>query len=363
MLEHYKKSYELEQKTWSSGGKLIVQLAGLPKDHRLTHILMETSATVTKANMGSVTVYPRSLAKVFALVEHKSPRWSVRRTGRQLWLDAKHQDGKSLNNASTTIAGSGGTGTLTNFMRLSPVDFSAGSPNDCAMPTSLLEGKTIEITCASTSTIETDTTISACTVKFTCFFIPGAGDTIPSKVRQDYEDWNQATALLRPGVYSHLYIYDESDDAVTTTEYTKIRVQMDGREVVDNLPTTQLIAEYNRVSVQGASQDNELEQLPTSTALFIPVITPEKGSKLSNLPTATQTCRADITGSVSTARWAYRTIELASESEDNEAMRLMGVAEPERTPRGEKTSSKVAVNATGVRSAVLSRILPKRFVR
>lgn len=362
MLEHYKKSYELEQKTWTSGGKLIVQLAGLPKDHRLTHILIEQTSTVTNAG-ATGGIYPRSLATSLALIEHKSPRWTVRRTGKQLWNDAKHMDGKSLNNAAVSVTGMGGSAEVKCFMRLSPVDFNAGSPNDCAQPTSLMEGKTIEITCASTPTVESGFTISATTLKFTCFFIPGAGDTVPTKVRQDYEDWAQATALLRPGVYSHLYIYDESDSAVTTTEYTKVRVQQDGREVVDNLPTTQLIAEYNRVSVQGASQDNELEQLPTGTALFIPVITPEKGYKVSNLPTATQTCRADITGSVSTARWAYRILELASETEDNEAMRLMGVAEPERTPRGEKTRSKVAVNATGVRASVLSRVLPKRFLR
>jgi hypothetical protein len=208
-------------------------------------------------------------------------------------------------------------------------------------------------------------TVSSASIRTTVVCIEGAGDKLPSEVVIDYEDWNQQTSQIKArGAFSDLLLWDESDDAVTLTEYTNITLRADGREVLNNVRTSLLVHDFNDKNCAGGTQDNESEQLPTTgNLLFLPVLSPAMNYKSSQLTEADESLRVDFSGSATAAKWCYRKIVDSDESAIGDAMRAMGVKDPSRAALESSTIKGNELQGEPRRVARLERRLPKRFRR
>lgn len=356
----YKKHYKLDSRAWAASGNTTLPMQSLPGG-RLTHIVLEVTATVTNSTAGDYTAYPRQLARLIAKLAVDTPTWEVKATGRTLWNGYRHRQGKSLSNGGSTIS-TMSTGTVRAFLHLSPVDWRAASPLDCAQPTELLEGKSIEVEWSSSGTLDTDVAASAITVRPVMFLDPSAGVVIPSRVVEGYEDWTGAAVLLpATGNYTHLHVYDESDDVVTTTEYASMRVTADGNDVVPDLSSTQLLGEFNHHSVMASSQDNETDQLPGASVLFMPVLTPKPGYKLTSTVYTAGQLKVEITGTATTSRFAFRIVQERTQSQEVTALSLLGLEDPKASVGYVKSVGNKKIDPkASVKGAKLARSLPYR---
>lgn len=382
----FKPTYECESKTWTLGQKLIFQLVGLPPNQKLDHADLILEGSVTNNDPDDIiTVYTQQLCQLFAQIYHKSIACDIRTTGRALWVMYRSMFGKALGNAGQAIpvADSDGDETIPFILTL-PIYFSdrnAKNPFYACQPTELLEGKTIEVQCASTNVIGTsdptdgdeNQTFSAGTVRLVLYFVPGDKKPnsveLPSKLRLDFEDWNQQTAFLKVGgAYSHLMIYDETDDALDQTDYTRVRVQLDGYDVVDRLPTDALIGQYNDAVALGGTQAagntssvSETEQLANvGVTGFLPILNPPQGYLLEQLP-KTQSggaARVDIEGDSTGARFLYRMIDDMSQSEREEIAKMLGISNPKTASYASKHEDSVPPSGSPQHVASLQKKLP-----
>ncbi len=363
----FKPTYELPSVNFSANGKTPIQLLGLPEG-RVTHIMLELDGVASSSNGAGTNVRPRQFAGRIAQAYLETELFKMRATGKSLWNLYKHMNGKSLMNSIVAVANVNTTIRAVVIIPFS--DPRAASPNDTAMPSSLLNGKSLEIQWgAGTFTIGADTiTVSTNTLlRATAFLIPEseAKDGLPAAVRIDYEDWSGQTALLasgKGGAITHLHVHDDSDDSVSLTEYERFRVQCDGVDAVDRLRTFQLVAAYNDAFALGGDQSNETEQLPDSALLFIPIITPRVGYKLMQVPDFENVMRADITGTATSARFVYRIVEDRHPAQEVSAGKKMGMADPENRRVAVKTLSKTDLVGSVKQVEKARKRLPVRLV-
>lgn len=358
---------------FAAGGNAAPVFAALPPC-RVRGVFVEIDASITNNHATlSQTVYPRQIARSIAQVRFKSARWNVEGTGRYLWGLYRAMTGKALGNAGVTIA-SLGSSAMRTYVYIPAADVYAADPLEGAQPHELLTGKSFEVTLASSSTIGTGggstQVITSATYRFYAVCAEPAPGTLPTSVRLGYTDWTGTDANVKSGGrFSHLFIFDEADDTVTLTEYATIGVTMgDGSEVIPNGTRAQwLLNAYNDEAAWGASQDNELEQLPQDSVLILPLITAPRGYKQSQLPfgdSGQTTVR--ITGTVTSTRFGWRILEPRSTVEENNDIAEMDAAsgrkrDAGKVPRGEKTLSKVSLRGPAGKRDALRATLPIRF--
>jgi len=354
-------THELEGKEFTASAKRQIQLLGLPAGQVVRFIMLELDSVLSNSTGAPISVTSRELVKLIANIDLDTPRFTMRANGKQLWAYYRAMMGKSLTNTAYTVPANG-TLPARAFLMIPFFDTRSVSPGDFEQPCELLERHNIEITCANSATIKTGLTVSQCLFRSTCFFGPGKGGVLPAKVKLNYADWGGQTANLDMGVYSDLFIIDEADDAVAVADVSKIRVRFDGNTIVDNLPTEQLVSVFNHEHAMGGSVNDE--QLPDDQFLFLPILTAPKGYKLTKLPGASSSARADITGSLTQPRFVYRVVEPTTSAEDSaDIAKVAGIpaTTAATTPRVAKTASKVAVQGNPIEKLNVSSILPKKF--
>ncbi|MCC7073759.1 MAG: hypothetical protein IT383_20780 [Deltaproteobacteria bacterium] len=367
---------ELQSFSWSSGGKVAVQLKSLPKKRRVTGIMAWLSGTVANTSGGTLLVYPGALAEVLGRVFLESELAKVRATGRGLASFFHHMTGRQLMaNPSTSIAHSA-SGTVNFYAYIPFADPRAHSPNDAAIPCELLEDRVMEFDFGDGATLgdTAGVTLSAGTLRTYVHTIDGGEGVIPTPSRIDYVDWAGQTAYPLPkGAVSHLMVYDESDAAVApTSEYTRFTLEGDGVKLIDNVNVEALIGEWNMrhslgagmggvTEVHASATDVPAEQLNPASTPFIPLVTPPQGYKLSQLLHAEENFRVDYSGSNTSARFMYRTLGDRAPEQELRALSKLGVAEPERAMLSVKTASKTDLSGSAARVNRLARLLPKRI--
>ncbi len=359
---------ELESKDYGVK-KASVQLVDLEDDHRVTHMVMQVDATVANSAAGAVTVLPRQLAAIFSTILLDSPLFKMRATGRMLWNLYRHMSGKSLSNGGVSVAGGGGTSNLKANLVIPFADPYAADPNGTAQPSELLrKGKALEYILNPSNVIGTggagQQTVSAAQIRTFPVYIPGAGKKLPSETILDYEEWGQKTSYIKPkGGFSHLFLWDEADDALTLDEYTDVTARFDGRAIMESLKTSFLVNEFNHRMARGGSQDNELEQLPLSgNLLFLPVLTPPAGYKTTQLWSAEEAARLDFNGTATSARWGYRQVVDTEEAVERDAIRAMG-EDPDKVEVEPSTLKGLPLTGDAMRVRRNAKRLPKRLVR
>lgn len=357
-MSAYRQKYPLPSQNVSAGGNVVVDLAGLPDDARLTAILLEIAGTFTSASTDQAVTLADS-AVLLQTADLDSDFFFLRGTGRLLVALEHLMTGRKFGTLLTATTG-GVAGRATIVIPLA--DPTAIKPNDCAVPVRLIQDRTLNIGFKSALTLGTtdEVTVSSATLKPTAILAPDNGDTIPSKSRINYEDWAQATAMLKPGHFSHLGIYEEAM-AVTLAEIAQVSLSLDGQPIVDRTYTTQLVADFNRVRCSDAA--SMLSYQPSASQFFIPVLAPEDKYQATNLPRAENSARADIdSGTQSTARWFYRQVVPAEPAIEASAIRKLGF-EPETALMQSKTESKSQLGGSPKRVYRNARLLPKRIYR
>jgi hypothetical protein len=368
-------THELESKSWTSGGKLQVKL-DIPEECRVTHILVQQEHTVQNTHSSDVNVYDFHLDQVLQNILLDAPLLHIRSTGRALRELYAMMRGKYLTVPGAQVVSASSSATVRSFCVIPFSDPRAYRPHDTAAKSKLLRKTQLEIVLAAQGDFLTSTTatqqVTAGNFYFTAFCIPDNGEALPAELAIDYEDWSQSTAHIKgAGALSHLFAYDETDRSLNiSTEYTRLKATTDGAKFIDNTRSEQLVADYNdKMSLgidaitAGIDAGALGEQLGKTTVPFVPIFTPANGYKLSELPHANDAVRVDLTGSASSTRFVYRQIKATDQASEHEAMRVLGVQAPERTPVEAKTASKVAVDGgqNVKRAQRLRRTLPKRF--
>jgi hypothetical protein len=362
MAGAFKSLYPLPTKDVSANGNAQIELLGLPLAARVAGFILEIIGIGTTA-ASTQAVTPVNLAILLAQVDCDSDFFFMRATGRLLHVLDRLMQGSAIASAAQSVTCTTGGNSVRGQLYIPLADARARKPQDTAVPVRLLREKTINIGFKSTLALglTQDVTMSATKLRATAVLLPDNGDTIPTKSRIYFEDWGQATANLQPGHFSHLGVYDEADLAVDIAQYAQFSLALDGQQVIDRIPSQQLIADYNRKTVRDAAQ--ELSYQPGATLEFIPIISEPDKYELTKVPYAEGACRADIdSGSATTARYFYRQVLQINETEGRSAAVRLG-HDPEVSKVSVKTDSKAPPQGSAARVARHSRLLPKRLER
>lgn len=366
---------ELQSFSWSSGGKVAVQLKSLPKGRRVTGLTFWLAGTVANTSGGTLLVYPQALAEVLGRVFLESELFKLRATGRMLTSMYHHATGRAFMAKPATSIATAGSGAVNMFAHVPLSDSRAMSPYDTAIPSELLEDRVIEVDFGDGATLgdTAGVTLSAGQLRTYIHTVDGGEGIIPTPSRIDYVDWAGQTAYPLPqGACSHLFIYDESDAALApVTEYTRFTLEGDGQKLIDNVNVEALVADWNHkhasgyeiggvTEVHASATDVPAEQLNPASTPFVPLITPPNQYKLSQLLYAEENFRVDYSGSNTSARFAYRIVGDRKPEQELRALSKMGVAEPERAMLAVKTASKTDLAGPSKRVERLGRLLPKR---
>lgn len=356
----FKFMHPLPSKSMTAGGQVSVELAGLPIKARIASFLIEITGTATSAS-STQAFTPQEMAKLIANVDIDSDFFWVRTTGQGLHVLNKMMRGYPVASAAQSVTATTGGVAARCFLEIPCADPRAYEPNDTAIPTRLIREKTINLNFKDALTLGTtiEVTMSNVLVRVFALLVPESGDVIPTATRIAHEDWSQKTANLKPGAFSHLGIYDESDLAVTIAQYAQLSVGLDGAQLYDRVQTQHFLAQFNRLV--GFDPDYELSYQDGADLQFIPLIVQPDKYKLTQLPDSESEARVDIdSGTATGARYIYRQIVDVRDATARNAMIRLG-HEPSESEIGVKTASNSPLQGSEERVIKHARRLPKRL--
>jgi hypothetical protein len=356
----FKFMHPLPVKAIEGGGQVSIELSGLPIMARVAAFILEITGTATSASSTSALT-PITLAQLITNVDFDSDFLFVRTTGRGLHVLDRLMNGTPIASGAQSITATTGGVAARGMLRIPLSDPRANEPHDTAIPVRLLREKTLNLNfkAALTLGLSPEVTISAAQVRVFAQLVPESGDVIPTKIRIQHEDKNEATASLKPGHYTHLCIYDDTDLVATLAEYSQLTVQMDGANLYDRVQTQHLVSKWNEMV--GHDQATELSYQSGGSLDFLPIIAQPDKYKLTQVPFAESEVRVDIeAGSKTAARYLYRQAVPLRDSEARGAMLRLG-HEPEQASVAVKTSSKEPLKGSEGRVIRHARLLPKRI--
>lgn len=385
-MQYQSRLYELQSFTGTPGTiqSLQYDIRGLPYGQRVEAFLLVCDVVATaqaeapKSFTDADTIVRNSLGQF----DHASEFWRLRADGRGLTYLYHHMNGRALGDATFGING-GETKKLRAVAVLPVGDRNGFAPTDCAIPTELLNGTSLQLNTTSASFSDimalkddegnlVESTGSIAYRLFACL-IEGTGPVDPTPSEVNYEDWGGQTVLLRPGAYSHLAAYfstpiGSSEDPYAidlNSDIQRVTWNIASTPVLQNVFSWSTVIEFDRSSVAGGFVDNAKEQLDLSVVPFLPIYTPPQKYKLTGLP---QTRQPDsilqFNGSAEQFRVIYRRLPFKTESQIRAAAQSFGLSSFSRKL---KTASKFDVangsNAPGdVRKrSMLSQLLPGRI--
>jgi hypothetical protein len=358
----YKTFYPLPAKDLVADGNVAVELSGLPIQARVAAFMVQISGTATSAS-STAAITADMLAQLIKAVDLDSDFWYVRATGRSLHVLNRLMTGFRVASAAQGVTATTGGVAVTGMLAIPASDERSENPNDTAVPVRLLREKTLNFQFKTGGALTLGTTpevtLTNCKLKVYAILVPEDGDVIPAKSRIYFDDKAEASANLPAGHYTHMCIYKESTLVTTNAEYVKMSLAFDGAQLYDRVETAQFIAKYNQLVPRDAAQ--ELSYQPAGSNEFLPLIYQPDKYKLTQVPYADGTVRADIDdGTLTAARYLYRVILPVTEAETrNAAVRLGHDAETSKVKV--KTSSKTPLQGSAERVNRHARILPKRL--
>jgi hypothetical protein len=361
----YTGTLELESRTITAGGKVLIPIAGLQAGQAVKHIVCELDGTLTNSTGAIINTSARILNNVIAILQLKSARYKVRATGFQMACLYRAMHGKNATDNAYAVPATGSI-PAKGWLWIEFRDTRAVQPDEFDMPCELLESKNIELAFAQSLTLATGLTFAG-TVRPTVFYAPPKSHGyLPPSVLIDYADWGGQTANLTPGTYTDLYVIDETDGSVSIAQVTNLRLRMDGANVLDTVRSEMLVAKFNHEQVAGGDIGNDSEGLPADNFLFLPGITPPFGYQIPNLPTGMTSVRADITGTTTAPRFFSRVIEQttdATDSNDIAAVEHITPVAASKTPRAPATASKLRIVGSPLRVQHVSSTIAKAYPR
>ncbi len=361
----------LDTRPVSAGDGYAVTMKQVPNGQRLAAFGIEGAYTVNNTAAGAVNVFPRQLARFFAQMFFASEMFRLHMTGRQAVVDYRMLTGKMLQNAAVSIAGGGGTAAMILKLLILLYDRNAEEPAAACQPTRLIRDAEAGLEVSHASSLQVGSggggtqNITAGTTRYYAGLIEGAGPKGPAELEIGYQQWNQQTVLLPGGAaYPYLYLWDEADDAITLGggDYERLTLDVDGKPVLSDIRTEELVSDFNDDAALGSAVDNETEQLPTSgSLLFLPIHRPRRGYKLGQLlldPDEGGQLGVTWSGAATAGRFGYRRIvDSKAEVRESVGQKLTGKREVMARP----ATLKGELAGAGRRVERLERRLPTRF--
>lgn len=360
---NFKTRFSLPVKDLVAGGGAEVECNSIPDNSRIAGFLIALAGTATAASETSA-VTCENLVQLISQLNLDSEFLYIRLSGRDIHCLEWAMLGKPTASRAQSITATTGGVACRVEMYLPLADPRALNPNDTAMPARLIKDRTISITPKSVFTLglSPEVTVSAVQLRITAILVPESDEQLPVKTRMYFEQWNQQTANLSPGHFSHLICTGDGTLTCTREQYAQMSVGFDGSSLVDRQMTADLIADWNRA--MACASDHELSYQAAQPLPFIPLITPpDRKYKLTQLCRADSVVRVDIeSGTATTGRYVYRTFKEVSDDDAAAGARKMG-HDPDTVKIKIKTASKVAVAGSANRVMRHTRLLPKKLER
>lgn len=352
--------HPLPVKDVSANGQVSVELGNLPVRSIVAGFIIGLEGTATAASSTSAFT-PVTMAQLITNIDLDSDMLQIRLTGRAVHVLDRIMNGKPTASAAQTITATTGGVAAMGMLRLSLSDPRCADPDATAMPARLLRQHTLNFNFKSTLTLglSPEVTMSAMKLRVFAQLLPENGDVIPVKQNIRWENWNQLTANLKAGHYTHLAIYDESDLAVTLAEYAQLTMQMDGENMYDRVQTPHFVAKYNQEVPR--DQAMELSYQAAQNLDFLPLIFQPDKYKLTKVPECEQGLTVTIeSGTATGATYIYRQCLPLRDAEGRATMLRLG-HDPETSKVTVKTLSKEPLKGDEARVLKHARLLPKRL--
>jgi hypothetical protein len=168
-------------------------------------------------------------------------------------------------------------------------DKSGKRPSDFAIPGALLRDKSIQIEAwagvagALTLDLTVDVVLTNLIIRPYAIVQPIRQLHVPSITKIFHEDFTAALHRVpSEGLLQYACLYDESDLSLTLAEYAQMSMSANGQKLIDRLPTSALVSEWNELMAEAAA--DELSYIPSAANAFLPLVTAPKHFSILKLP-------------------------------------------------------------------------------
>lgn len=367
--------YLAESKTFGVSNKVIVSLRDLPPGRRVTKIMLSLEVAITTAATAAA-VLANALPNLIASIVCGD---YIRATGQSIARLNWQVRGKMFETMYGVPATNASVFDREIRLMIPFADRRAHEQNDTCRNTELFRNEPLEITFGPLPNLGTGggSGITGTLRTIVCHEPADAG-VIHTPFMLNYEDWNQDDVILRPGVYSDIYVFNEDGTTITDTVLTDATMYGDGELVLPKIQANELCALFNWNQSEGGGvysasatapvAGEELEDRPAATAAagagvtmnWVPVLSPRPRYKITKLLDIRNALRISFTGSASTFRIGYRLLKPHTGASVAETAVRLGIPDPVRAIENKLVQSKTASKAGKV-SARQASILPVRF--
>lgn len=376
----------LQSQTFTSGASVSIQTAGaLPTGRRVRQVIFRLDLDITQPGAGAAVQNGAILHQLISQCK-VGRRVSITGFG-MLFLDWL-MNGFPSNLPPGLPATANGVFSRSIVWTLNYCDLSSRTPDDSAVPSELWTDP-IEIR-FGTNAIFAATVPTLGNGLLRTFVVHDAASsakngkrvTIPQSLNIQSDDFNALTALInKPGAWAYAVLYRETgitagtdNGQVTSTQVSNVIASVDGVPLMNNVRAQDIVTVFNRVKAEGGVYRNETNNgvagtLPipgTATNTFppsvsgelimeqpgpangagqgvtmdcIPLLFPPKNYHVSMLPRAKTGFRADLTGTLTGYKVAYRLIERRPDSAVANASRRLGITKGTFIPKPDAAKS------------------------
>lgn len=369
----------LESKTYVPGGNLQISLRDLPPGYRVQGILLRLEAVFT-TGAAAALIPSQQLFRLFQNIEIGK---QTKVTGLLLHLLGWLQKG-----AEQYLPAAIPATNATAFRRTVEVEIpwygvQAWAPGDLAPQTEETSNLAMSIDMAAWAALDggsnTWNTLNAATgVAGTVrayAVLDESNEIISPKVRLGYVDWNGQSAILEPGAYEYLFVYNEDGSAIDSTQVITAAMAADGQKVSDPLKLEEYALLFNAFNASAPVYRSSSATVPqggsaithepantggaaaTVTAELLPLVFGAPGKKISQSLIVRSNLRVDFTGSKTAFRLAFKRIDPHDESSAVASAQRQGIPVTSAAQLTPKTESKAPLSAS---RADLAPFLPLR---
>lgn len=373
------KVYQLESKTYVSGGSVPISLKDLPKKHRIKYFVCRLEAVFT-TGAAAAAIDSSQLYRLFGMMDLQSEGSSLFRGS---GLFANFLNWAMRGGQEYLVAGIPATNS-TSFRRTVSVvipfyDPKAWSPVDLCPNTEQFSDSALVIDFNPWTTLTNGSTLNATTgvvgTLRTFVVLDEANGQAPSDGKIGFADFTSQSPVLDPGLYTHVFAYKETGAVIDSGELSAVSCAADGVQIINTARAEELVYLFDELHGQGgafrsasATAPVAGEQLTDEPAVtggaaatvsmeFVPLIYPVPHYKLTQAVESIQGLRFDFTGSSSSWRLGYRKVNARNEATAVAALQKVGVPVTSAAQVAAKTESKTPLSPAKQR---WTRYLPLR---